>query len=92
MKTYISVKASRELPEKDGRYHVDLGYGPETRGFNPGRSDSMWIRRGAIWLKEIESVSKDELYEVFANHADHTPYLNFDAFSDAINEFLTNKL
>ncbi len=35
--------------------------------------------------------SEDELAEIFANHADHTPYLNFDAFKAAIKELTKTK-
>ena len=37
------------------------------------------------------AVSEDKLSEIFANHADRTPYLNFDAFKEAVKELLNQK-
>ena len=37
------------------------------------------------------AVSEDKLSEIFANHADNTPYLNFTAFKEAIKELLNQK-
>ena len=34
------------------------------------------------------AVSEDKLSEIFANHADNTPYLNFTAFKEAVKELL----
>jgi len=36
------------------------------------------------------AVSEDKLSEIFANHADNTPYLNFTAFKEAIKELLNH--
>ena len=37
------------------------------------------------------AVSEDKLSEIFANHADNTPYLNFTAFKEAVKELLNPK-
>ena len=37
------------------------------------------------------AVSEDKLSEIFANHADNTPYLNFTAFKEAVKELLNQK-
>lgn len=34
-------------------------------------------------------IDDNRLAEVFANHADHTPYLNFDAFKEAVKELFS---
>ena len=37
------------------------------------------------------AVSEDKLSEIFANHADNTPYLNFTAFKEAVKGLLNPK-
>ena len=49
-------------------------------GFIDGYKYSLNVQGGAV--------SEEKLSEIFANHADNTPYLNFTAFKEAVKELL----
>ena len=82
-------------------YQLAVSEGEMKKAFdnwaNGARIRTEWTgwKYGIKWLQSLNvqggAVSEDKLSEIFANHADNTPYLNFTAFKEAVKELLNPK-
>jgi len=79
----VSEEEIDEIAKEWAAIHYGRGYGLSAFKSGFKAAQSLNVQGGAV--------SEDKLSEIFANHADNTPYLNFTAFKEAIKELLNQK-
>ena len=80
------MKTAEEIFENSGVSRINSTHFPDNNWYIKEQDVVKLMKAYA----QQPAVSENSIAEIFANHADNTPYLNFTAFKEAIKELLNH--